>query len=105
MTNYSRGRALEYDTRDLLKAEGYEVIRAAGSKGKIDLVAFKTGEWLFVQCKIDGWIPPAERAELWRLAKIADAQALVAFRDKGVKFKELRLDCNSWLPWSPDRVA
>ncbi len=39
MTHYSAGRRLEYRARDELIAQGYTVVRSAGSKGPIDLVA------------------------------------------------------------------
>jgi hypothetical protein len=39
-TNYQRGRAFEYRTRDkLLKKGAVYVMRAAQSKGKVDLLA------------------------------------------------------------------
>ena len=39
MTRYTTGRRLEYRARDALRAQGYTVVRSAGSKGPIDLVA------------------------------------------------------------------
>ncbi len=39
MTHYAVGRRLEYRARDELIAQGYTVVRSAGSKGPIDLVA------------------------------------------------------------------
>lgn len=81
MTNHYRtGTDFERKTRHHLEAEGYEVIRSAGSKGKIDLVAFKTGAFLFVQCKLNGLCPPAERVEILRLARMGGATPLVAHR-------------------------
>jgi Holliday junction resolvase len=46
MSNYSRGRSLEYEIRELLVSAGYSVVRGAGSKGEAlglpaDLVATK----------------------------------------------------------------
>lgn len=46
MSNYSRGRSLEYEIRQLFLDAGYSVIRGAGSKGEMlgfpsDLVATK----------------------------------------------------------------
>lgn len=41
MSNYARGRRLEYKIRDELEGMGAElVVRSAGSKGPIDLIAF-----------------------------------------------------------------
>lgn len=39
-TKYDRGRRAEWRLRDQLEAGGWTVIRAAGSKGPYDLVAF-----------------------------------------------------------------
>ena len=37
---YNKGRRFEWKTRDILKGLNYYVVRSAGSKSKIDLVAF-----------------------------------------------------------------
>lgn len=39
MTQYDRGRALEYRVRDLLVQAGFLVVRSAGSKSPVDLLA------------------------------------------------------------------
>lgn len=80
MTNYNAGRRFEYRVRDHLTAEGYDVIRSAGSKTKVDLVAFKPGQVLLVQCKHNGRISPPERRELLRVAShLPAAVPVVAF--------------------------
>lgn len=58
-SNYTRGRALEYLARDALRGDGYLVVRAAGSKGPADLLAFKPGQTLAINCKLVT-LPPAE---------------------------------------------
>ena len=68
MSRYRNGRDFEYRTRDHFRDDGYDVIRSAGSKTKVDLVAIKPGQLLFVQCKRDGRCSPAERHTLIRLA-------------------------------------
>lgn len=45
------GARYERATRDILKAEGYQVIRSAGSLGAADLMAMKPGQTLLLQCK------------------------------------------------------
>jgi len=77
-TNYERGRALEHRVRTHLREQGYEVLRTAGSKSKVDLVAVKTGQILFVQCKRSGALPPAEWNALWDLAAMAGAVPVLA---------------------------
>lgn len=79
-TNYSRGRALEYRTRDQALRDGaVAVVRAAGSKGKIDLVILwpalesymvwpNPGDVWLVQCKRDGKLPADEREALLDIA-------------------------------------
>ncbi len=98
-TNYQRGRAFEYRTRDaLLKRGAVYVMRAAQSKGKVDLLALypDLGEmiphvWL-VQCKRDGRLPVAEAAELIRIAAESGTLPILAKAGKngrGVEFINL----------------
>lgn len=70
MTNYSQGRAFEYAVRDVLTDQGFYVMRSAGSKTKVDLVAIKGGQIALVQCKRHGVISPAERTVLFDLAAL-----------------------------------
>lgn len=69
-----RGARAENAVRDELGKLGYDVIRAAGSKGAADLWAIHDAEILFVQVKIcpEGesytQLSPEERSELFRLA-------------------------------------
>jgi hypothetical protein len=62
VSHYEKGVRFERKTRTDLAENGYEVIRAAGSKGstKIDLLAMKPGQQLLIQCKESGDISPAE---------------------------------------------
>jgi Holliday junction resolvase len=52
LTNYSRGAAFERKIKKQYEAEGYYVIRSAGSKGPLDLVALKHDSFVFIQCKL-----------------------------------------------------
>ena len=62
MTNYSRGAAFERKVKKVYEEKGYTVVRAAGSKGPIDLVAIYDPKWAcqecgmvettFIQCKL-----------------------------------------------------
>ncbi len=78
MSGYSDGRRLEYAARDALAADGYTVLRSAGSKSPVDLVAFKLDEILFVQCKASSHLGPAERDTLRALASLIHAVPLEA---------------------------
>lgn len=42
MNTAKKGRAKEHKVRDLLRAEGYFVMRSAGSFGPVDLIAIPT---------------------------------------------------------------
>lgn len=65
---YQAGRRAEWAVRDQYEALGYIVVRSAGSKGKIDIVALDdvNGKTYIAQVKTtkDGGI--AEAARLWR---------------------------------------
>ena len=83
MSRYRAGADFEREVRAHLVRDGYEVIRSAGSKTKVDLLAFKPGQVLIVQCKRNGAIGPAERAEVVRIAGIIPtAVPVVASRPK-----------------------
>lgn len=94
MTSYRRGRKFEWDVRDDLADNGYAVVRAAGSKGdtKVDLVAFKPGQQLLVQCKGSGRCDPAEWDRLYEVAGWVGAVPLLAEkagRGKGIAYTRL----------------
>lgn len=94
MTQYEVGRRFEYKVRDDLAANGYEVLRAAGSKGgtKADLLGFKPGQLLLVQCKRDGKLPAAEWDRLVEVAGWVGAVPLVAGngeRGRGIAYGRL----------------
>ena len=80
---YRAGRDFEHAVRKDLVDNGYDVIRSAGSKTKVDLAAFKPGQAVFVQCKRDGKISPAERVELLRVAAHITAVPIVAWKQVG----------------------
>lgn len=112
MSKYGDGYRFECKTRDALRADGYEVIRSAGSKTKIDLIAIKQDQILFVQCKLDGLCPPAERSALLALARMVDAVPLVAYSHREgraaavVRYRELLgPGPKEFAPWTPDSVT
>jgi Holliday junction resolvase len=98
MTNYTRGRAIEYLARDELMAQGYFVLRSAGSKGAADLCALKDGQRpLLVQCsrRRKG---QADREALAEVARIAGACAEIWERIPRKGWRRLRLIGCDWLP-------
>jgi Holliday junction resolvase len=107
VTNYTAGRAFEYQVRDDLEADGYQVIRAAGSKGAADLIAIKPGQILLVQVKrLNGTIPPADRVKLTDLARMCDGLPLVAHKPVprgGIKYRLLTgTGVADWVAWVAD---
>lgn len=81
--HYGDGTKFENETKHFLKLRGFEVIRSAGSKGKIDLVAFRPEELLFIQCKLNGMCPPIERKKLRAFSAMVNAVPLVASAGDG----------------------
>ena len=67
---YRKGREHENKVQKLLEKEGYYVVRAAGSKGIVDLLAVEPMNVLFVQCRKSSKMTPAERAELVETAQL-----------------------------------
>lgn len=106
-TNYQRGRAFEYRTRDkLLQMGAAYVMRAAQSKGTFDLAAFfgwkypgtpneKMPSVMLVQCKRDGKLSKAERQKCLDLARACGHSAWLAKvgpKGRGVQFVMLAQD-------------
>lgn len=83
MTIYTDGRRFEYAVRNDLEADGYWVMRSAGSKTKADLIAIKPGQILIIQCKQDGRVSPAERIEVRRIAAMIDGVPILAHKQTG----------------------
>jgi len=80
MTNAARGAAFERRCRDLLTADGWHVVRSAGSRGVVDLYAMRLGQLRIVQCKINGRLDPEPRAALCTLAVMLGATPMLAKR-------------------------
>ena len=49
--NYRKGRNIEWERKNAWEAAGFAVIRAAGSHGVADLIAYGNGEAYFIQVK------------------------------------------------------
>jgi Holliday junction resolvase len=74
VTNYARGRSVEYAVKRYLESDGYFVLRSAGSHSPVDLLAVKymgcnSHSVLFVSCKKGQRLSPRERVEIQNLAK------------------------------------
>ena len=109
MSGYTEGRRVEYDVIDYLRANGYDTIRGASSKGLADVVAIKPGQVLLVNCKRTTMPGPAERIDLLRVASCLPGVSvpLVALhpRYEALEFRRLTgIGPKAWTPWAPDDI-
>lgn len=99
-----QGARLERRVRAELEEIGYVTLRSAGSKGKVDVVAFGYDEVLVVQCKwTNPQISPAERQGLLEVELLSGAIPLVASNDRGktVWRRLLGPGPKDWMSWHP----
>lgn len=80
MTQYRRGADFERLVRADLVVKELDVIRSAGSKTKVDLVAIGAGCVFLIQCKLTGVIDKAEWDALVEIAKRGSAKPLLAMK-------------------------
>lgn len=64
MNTAHKGRRQEHRSIRIYKAQGFECIRAAGSKGAWDFIAISGHTIVLVQVRSGKWPPPAERRRL-----------------------------------------
>ena len=91
----SRGINRERQVRQILEADGWVVVRSAGSLGPVDLVAIRCNGWQikvrFVEVKSTvtaySHFGPADRAEMLDVTKRAGASAYLAWWPKGGKLR------------------
>lgn len=97
-SNYVKGRRFEYSTMSFLRKNGYYCIRSYGSKGLFDVIAVPSkintltdypAGTLLIQCKTNGYVPPAERERLKK--SHWEGTAIIVYRDKKTKRKVWRL--------------
>lgn len=78
-----KGRRREHQSRALLEAQGYVVIRSAASLGRFDLVAVGPADILLIQVKANRWPSADELAELRAFPTPANCRRLVhRWRDR-----------------------
>jgi len=85
MTNYKRGYNFEKRVQKALEDKGYFVVRSAGSKGPVDLVAIDDGQVYLIQCKRQGHMPPQEWNNLFLISSKLRAMPLLAHMPAGKK--------------------
>lgn len=106
VVNYAAvGARIENIVRADLERAGYDVVRAAASKGPADLVAVGDDEVLFIQVKRSGRISPAERVAILQLAtRLVDGVAVVASKPvrRNVEYRVLTGEGpKDWIRWEP----
>lgn len=79
--NYQRGARLERVARASLERQGYTVIRSAGSKGAIDLVAVNSEQVRLIQCKSKGGADKKARERLRAIRRPSAASVELWERD------------------------
>ena len=107
MTRYAGGADFEREVRAALVADGYElVVRSAGSKTKVDLVAIKAGQVLIVQCKRNGVCPPAERSAVLHIASLLPGVGVpvVASRPRVTYRRLTGPGPKDWVPFTTDEI-
>jgi Holliday junction resolvase len=108
MSNYDNGSSHERRTKAKLEADGYWVMKSAGSKGVADLVAIKKGQILLVQGKLNSYVAPKEWNDLYQTALNIGALAIVVGRGQKMRritdFKSGLGERQPWVDWSPDEL-
>jgi holliday junction resolvase Hjr len=110
MTGYGNGVRLERDVINDLKANGYQTMRAASSKGVCDCIGIKAGQIVLVSCKRTSMPGPAERAQLLAVAALIPGVLipLVALKPLRRPLAYRRLTGpgpSDWLKWWPDLIG
>lgn len=88
-TPYSRGRAFEHRVSHALEERGWYVIRAAGSKGLFDLVAWPRWDlypkhWqqqVLIQCRVNGECNQEDRDRMRAAARNFTSCVYIVRRD------------------------
>ncbi len=106
LTNYSRGRAREYQTMHILREKGWVCTRSAMSHGPVDVIAAKSGEILLIQVKSGS--ARAKRQEISLIRKWAQAFNATAevwsFANKG-KIRKSRISSKTRTDQTTSSVA
>ena len=81
MSNYEKGRRREYRVQQILERAGYQTIRAASSKGCVDVVAVRQGSVRLISVKSGGaYASGVEREQLLALTPACDGVSIEIWR-------------------------
>jgi hypothetical protein len=70
LTRYESGAAFERTIKRAFEANGFTCIRSAGSKGKVDLIAFNSNEMFAIQCKRETNRKHSYRDEMFEFGRL-----------------------------------
>jgi len=96
MTNYTRGRAVEYMTVHDYESRGWWAVRTAGSHSCVDVIAMRQGEIHLIQCSVRAKGKTMRDFDTLRaLAAENNCRAFHAYRDKGLQLEEVHANQNN----------
>lgn len=91
-TQYARGRDFEYAVRDDMRKHGYLALRSPASKSPVDIYCIKTGELIFIQCKLHGALYREEWNSFFTFCDSVNATPVMARKPdsgRGIEYFEL----------------
>lgn len=88
---YRRGANFERRVMRHLEKQGWFCFRSAGSHKPADVIAFRLGEVMLIQCQLSDYFPPAKIEQVKRLAIDNCFRGLLCWRDdkNRIQFREL----------------
>lgn len=90
MTNYASGRRLEWKMKGYFQSLGFFVVRSAGSRSPVDLIAIGSNRLLLIQCKSgDSSFTKAEQDDFVNFVHKLGAEAVLVRHDLYKKTKIL----------------
>lgn len=90
-STYRVGIGFEFSVRDDLKHHGYIAMRSPGSRSPSDVYAFKYGEMVFVQCRVNGSLHPQEWNIFFDYCRSVGATPILAQKGEGKPIMYWRL--------------
>lgn len=98
---YARGAIYERTVKKELEREGFFVIRSAGSKSPVDLVAIKGGFFELIQCATRRPKAEAKHVSIKKSAKRIGSPIILVWREKiGRKYVNQYLSIEPYVPLS-----
>jgi Holliday junction resolvase len=97
VTPYQRGAQFERTVISALRRRGWNTLRVAGSKGAVDVVAWKLGQAVALQCRRNGRAAPSERVAMVReMAGLVRDAYVVRVSRRHLQVRSLRRWSAGW---------